>query len=93
MAVIKGLCAAYHGIHGILCALNFVGSSVVISLEQSSYSVSETSGFVEVCVVFEGLGVEDGVVTVDVSTQMITATGKATTDTSDTVGLHWIVRI
>ena len=79
--------------HGILCALNFVGSSVIISLEQSSYSVSETSGFVEVCVVFEGLGVEDGVVTVDVSTQMITATGKATTDTSDTVGLHWIVRI
>jgi len=66
---------------------------VVISLEQSSYSVSETSGFVEVCVVFEGLGVEDGVVTVDVSTQMITATGKATTDTSQTVGLHRIVRL
>ena len=66
---------------------------MIISLEQSSYSVSETSGFVEVCVVFEGLGVEDGVVTVDVSTRMITATGKATTNTSDTMGLHWIVRI
>ena len=66
---------------------------MIISLEQSSYTVSETSGSVEVCVVFEGLGVEEGVITVDVSTQMNTATGKATRTTTDTVGLHWIARI
>lgn len=66
---------------------------MIISLEQSSYTVNETSGSVEVCVVFEGLGVEEGVITVDVSTQMNTATGKATTTTTDTVGLHWIARI
>lgn len=58
---------------------------MIISLEQSSYTVNETSGSVEVCVVFEGLGVEEGAITVDVSTQMNTATGKATTTTSDTV--------
>ena len=48
----------------------------MISLEQSSYNVSEASGFVEVCADLEGLGVEEGDITVNVFTESISATGK-----------------
>lgn len=59
--------------------LNTTGrTTVIISLERSSYTVSEASGFVEVCAVLEGLGVEEGVVTVDIRTENISAIGKPT---------------
>ena len=48
----------------------------MISLEQSSYNVSEASGFVEVCADLEGLGVEEGDITVNIFTESISATGK-----------------
>lgn len=51
---------------------------MIISLERSSYTVSEASGFVEVCAVLEGLGVEEGVVTVNIRTENISAIGKST---------------
>lgn len=73
--------------------LKFVGSTVIISLEQSSYFVNESSGFAEVCVLFEGLGVVHGAVTVNVFTQMGTATGKPTMETSDTIRLVLIAKI
>ena len=50
--------------------------TVIISLERTSYTVSEASGFVEVCVILEGLGVEEGAITVDLVTESSTATGK-----------------
>ena len=51
-------------------------TSAIISLEQSSYNVSEGSGFVEVCADLEGLGVEEGDITVNIFTESISATGK-----------------
>ena len=51
-------------------------NSVIISLERSNYTVNEASGFVEVCAVLDGLGVVEGVVTVDVLTESISATGE-----------------
>ena len=50
--------------------------TVIISLERTSYTVDEASGFVEVCVILEGLGVEEGAITVDLVTESSTATGK-----------------
>ena len=50
--------------------------TVIILLERTSYTVSEASGFVEVCVILEGLGVEEGAITVDLVTESSTATGK-----------------
>ena len=50
--------------------------TVIISLERTSYTVDEASGFVEVCVILEGLGVEEGDITVDLVTESSTATGK-----------------
>jgi len=47
-----------------------------ISLERSSYTVSENSGFVEVCTILNGLGVVEDVIIVDFLTESISATGK-----------------
>jgi len=52
-------------------------SSVIISLERSNFTVNEASGFVEVCTVLEGLGVAEGIITVDILTESISATGKS----------------
>ena len=67
----------------ILCCmytqLSLTGrTSAIISLERSSYTVSEASGFVEVCADLEGLGVEEGDITVDIFTESLSATGKPT---------------
>ena len=53
-------------------------NSAIISLERRSYTVSEASGFVEVCVILEGLGVEEDDITVNIFTESISATGKLT---------------
>ena len=45
-------------------------------MERSNYAVNEASGFVEVCAVLNGLGVEEGIITVDILTESISATGK-----------------
>lgn len=45
-------------------------------MERSNYSVNEASGFVEVCAVLNGLGVEEGNITVDILSESISATGK-----------------
>lgn len=68
-----------HMIACILKHLYITGvASAIISLERNSYTVSEASGFVEVCVILEGLGVEEDDITVDVFTESISATGKLT---------------
>ena len=51
-------------------------TGVIISFERSNYTVNEVSGFVEVCTVLNGLGVEEGIVTVDIFTESVSATGK-----------------
>ena len=53
-------------------------ATVFISLERNSYTISESSGFVEVCVILEGLGVEEDKITVEIFTESSTATGKQT---------------
>ena len=53
-------------------------TSAIISLERRSYTVSEDSGFVEVCVILESLGVEEVDITVDIFTESISAIGKPT---------------
>ena len=53
-------------------------NSAIISLERTNYTVSEASGFVEVCVNLEGLGVEEDAITVDIVTESISAIGKPT---------------
>ena len=53
-------------------------SSAIISLERRNYNVSEDSGFVEVCIILEGLGVEEDDITVNIFTESISATGKLT---------------
>ena len=50
----------------------------MISLERTSYTVTENSSFVEVCVILEGLGVEGNDITVDILTESGTAIGKQT---------------
>ena len=68
----------------MLHVLSLTGiSSVIISLERSNYTVNEASGFVEVCSVLEGLGVAEGIITVDILTESISATGKPTQRVSD----------
>ena len=52
-------------------------SSVIISLERSNFTVNEASRFAEVCTVLEGLGVAEGIITVDILTESISATGKS----------------
>ena len=52
-------------------------SFVIISLERSNYTVNEASGFVEVCAVLEGLEEAEGIVTMDILTESISATGKS----------------
>ena len=52
------------------------GATVAISLERSSYTVSENSGFVEVCTILNGLGVVEDAIIVDILTESISATGK-----------------
>jgi len=52
-------------------------SFVIISLERSNYTVNEASGFVEVCAVLEGLEMAEGIVTMDILTESISATGKS----------------
>jgi len=49
--------------------------TIDISLERSFYFVNESSGFVEVCAVLRGLGVAEGIITVDILTESISATG------------------
>ena len=44
-------------------------------MERSNYAVNEGSGFVEVCAVLSGLRVEEGIITVDILTESISATG------------------
>jgi len=44
---------------------------VIISIERSNYGVNEASGFVEVCAVLNGLGSEEGIITVDILTESI----------------------
>jgi len=46
-------------------------------MERSNYAVNEGSGFVEVCAVLNGLRVEEGIITVDILTESISATGKS----------------
>ena len=53
-------------------------ATVFISLERTSYTVTENSGFIEVCVILEVLGVEENDITVDILTESSTATGKQT---------------
>ena len=53
-------------------------ATVMISLERTSYTVTENSSFVEVCVILEGLGVEEDDITVNIFTESISATGKLT---------------
>ena len=57
--------------------------TIDISLERRDYFVNESSGFVEVCVVLGGLGVVEGIITVDILTESISATGKPTQRVSD----------
>ena len=57
--------------------------TIDISLERSNYFVNESSGFVEVCAVLNGLGVAGGIITVDILTESISATGKPTQRVSD----------
>ena len=49
--------------------------TVILSLERNSYFVNEATGFVEVCVVLNGLG-EEGVITATILTKGNSATGK-----------------
>ena len=49
---------------------------MIISLERSSYTVNETSDFVEVCAVLIGQGVVEGAIMVDIHTESISATGE-----------------
>ena len=58
--------------------MSLLGATIQISLERSNYSVNESSGFVEVCAVLNALGSEEGIITVDVLTESISATGKPT---------------
>jgi len=52
--------------------LNTTGrTTVIISMERSNYGVNEASGFVEVCAVLNGLGFEEGIITVDILTESI----------------------
>jgi len=60
-----------------------LGVTIYISLERSNYLVNESSGFVEVCAVLEGLGVAEGIITMDILTESISATGKPTQGVSD----------
>ena len=73
-----------------ICECTFVyntstslGVTIDISLERRDYFVNESSGFVEVCVVLGGLGVVEGIITVDILTESISATGKPTQRVSD----------
>lgn len=50
---------------------------MIISIERSNYGVNEASGFVEVCAVLNGLGSEEGIITVDIITESTSATGKS----------------
>ena len=59
-----------------VCLSISTGATVAISLERSSYTVSENSGFVEVCIVLSGLGVVEDAIIVDILTESISATGK-----------------
>ena len=59
-------------------SMSLLGATIQISLERSNYSVNESSGFVEVCAVLNALGSEEGIITVDVLTESISATGKPT---------------
>ena len=62
----------------MLHILSLTGISfVIISLERSNYTVNEASGFVEVCAVLEGLEEAEGIVTMDILTESISATGKS----------------
>ena len=62
----------------MLHILSLTGISfVIISLERSNYTVNEASGFVEVCAVLEGLEETEGIVTMDILTESISATGKS----------------
>ena len=68
-------------------------TSAIISLEQSSYNVSEGSGFVEVCADLEGLGVEEGDITVNIFTESISATGKPSIINVITIRLYNCVTV
>jgi len=60
-----------------------LGVTIDISLERRDYFVNESSGFVEVCAILNGLGVAEGIITVDILTESISATGKPTQRVSD----------
>jgi len=57
--------------------------TIDISLERSFYPVNESSGFVEVCAVLRGLRVAEGIITLHILTESISATGKPTQRVSD----------